>query len=460
MTNPSMRLFLTTTATVCLLLVGPHHSQAFEQEPRAVTDPNIDPGKLSEANRAAKVNQVDPQSNMPGFGTDKTVFGQGGDQHGPGTTIPGIDFSAGSSTPGKGTPLSGPKGVPGFENAGAVGVNLPGSSYQHGPDDIDKVLSKMGQEGRGIVDAATKGGPNSLNIPTGSSAPGVREADGLLASLWSRLTGSGSDKTSAERQAASDTTGNPTPQSNGPLVNTGTPLQSYTSRSADGKTVMVTVENPAGIDVTTIEETKNGTTRSYVSTYDNRTGAFSVMTTEQKTPGKGKNNTPDDNDTGSSAVGGLSPNSSLAKKGQGGGAGNNPEGSSAAVGGLASTSSYARRNHGDGGGDAGDNNNHNKVGGLASGTAFARKGYGDGGSSDNRGAGSGASTITGKPKGIGGGNGELTATKSSRVIGAGLLEGDSGFSAQGPAAAGVAASAAAPNPTTSRAAVTGRILGR
>ena len=47
------------------------------------------------------------------------------------------------------------------------------------------------------------------------------------------------------------------------------------------------------------------------------------MTTEQvKTPGKGKNNTPDDNDTSSGAVVGLSANSSLARKGQGGGAGN------------------------------------------------------------------------------------------------------------------------------------------
>ncbi len=448
MTNRSMRLLLTTTAAVCVLLAWPHRSQAFEQEPRAVTDNTVDPGKFSEANKAAEVNQVVPQSNVPGFGS------QGGDQHGPGTKIPGFDFSSSGNTPGTGTPLGGPKDVPRFENAGAVGLNLPGSGYQHGPDDINKVIGKMGQEAQGIVDKATQGGPNSLNIPTSSSAPGVREADGLLASLWSRLTGSDNGAKSAEKGSASDATGAPTSQSNAPLVNTGTPLQSYTSRSADGKTVMVTIENPTGIDVTTIEETKNGTTRSYVSTYDNRTGAFSVMTTEQvKTPGKGKNNTPDDNDTSSGAVGGLSANSSLARKGQGGGAGNNPEGSSGATGGLASTSSYARRHHGDGGDDAGDNNNHTKVGGLATGSSFARRGYGDG--SDSRGSSSGTGKITGKPRGPGGnnqlGNADTKVVGKSQVIGAGLLEGDSGFTAQGPSAAGTAARAAGGTTPTSTA---------
>ena len=193
MTNRSMRLLLTTTAAVCVLLAWPHRSQAFEQEPRAVTDNTVDPGKLSEANKAAEVNQVVPQSNVPGFGS------QGGDQHRPGTKIPGFDFSSSGNTPGTGTPLGGPKDVPRFENAGAVGLNLPGSGYQHGPDDINKVIGKLGQEAQGIVDKATQGGPNSLNIPTSSSAPGVREADGLLASLWSRLTGSDNGAKSAEK---------------------------------------------------------------------------------------------------------------------------------------------------------------------------------------------------------------------------------------------------------------------
>lgn len=449
MTNASMRLLLTTTAAVCLLLAWPHRSQAFEQEPRAVTDNTVDPRKLSEANKAAEVNQVVPQSNVPGFGTEKTVTGQGGDQHGPDQKIPGVDFSSSGNNPGTGTRLGGPKDVPGFENAGAVGVNLPGSSYQHSPDDINKVIGNMSQQAREFIDKAMQGGVNALNTSAGST-PGETVSD--------KTDGKNNNKSNSV--SIGPNTFGSTGTYKGPDGSMNT-----TSTWQEGKTLyQMTTTVKDGFTTITLTTKKDGKTETVTSgpilqgtdqTKKDTATSSTPAPAPKKDPNK-KDGTPsDDGSTSVSSNTPLSPNSAIAKKNYGGGTGNNSETSSGPVGPLAPGSSFARKGYGDGsGGDAGDNNNHTKVGGLSSGTSFARRGYGDG--SDSRGSSGGNSKVTGKPKRTGGGNGELAATKSSTVIGAGLLEGDSGFSAQGPAAAGVAAS----GPITSRAAVTGRILGR
>jgi hypothetical protein len=428
---------LTTTTAVCVLLAWPHHSHAFERGPRAVIDNNIDPHKFSEANGAAEVNQVVPQSNVPGFGN------QAGDQHGPNMDIPGINLS---NTPGTGTPLNGPKGVPGIDtvNGGAANLNLPGSSFQHSPDDIDKVIGKMGQEAQGIVDKAAQGGPNSLNIPTSSSAPGVRESDGdgVFSTVWNAVT-------SFFAGLFSDPKGDP----------------QSANTNAKGTSSSELHPNPYGPNESSANTTPAGKGTSASELHPNPYGPDDPSANTKsasKDPGLHPNPYKDPNpeDSGSaSGTGGLSAESPLAKKGQGGGTGNNPEESSGATGGLASTSSYARRNHGDGGDDPGDNNNHAKAGGLASGTPFARRGNGDGGGSDNRGSSSGNAKATGKPRGPGGnnqlGNADSKVVSKSRVIGAGLLESDSGFTAQGPSAAGTVARA--PGGT---AAIAGRINSR
>jgi hypothetical protein len=71
----------------------------------------------------------------------------------------------------------GPREVPGFGNAlSGPQLNLPGSVDRHGPDDANKALAKMESKDKALLDDATKGGPNSLNLPT-SPGDGIDVSD-------------------------------------------------------------------------------------------------------------------------------------------------------------------------------------------------------------------------------------------------------------------------------------------
>jgi hypothetical protein len=57
----------------------------------------INAGKFAVAGQAAKINQVGPSPVAPNVGRDTTLFGQGGQAHGPGQAIPGVGNTTNTS---------------------------------------------------------------------------------------------------------------------------------------------------------------------------------------------------------------------------------------------------------------------------------------------------------------------------------------------------------------------------
>jgi hypothetical protein len=443
-------------ATALAMLAGAGLSCAQAQDKPVVVDPN----KFSAGSKAAEVNSANQPSRVPDVsGATKTVTGEGNGHDNAGMVIPGIGKAtggaAGLDTPGS-VPQERSKDVPGFDvsNTGANGLNLPGSTPSSHVDDASKLTGKMNQDAKGIVDQAGKGGVNGLNVPTSASAD-VTSSDDTGSKSGNK---SGSNGGQTGKSGSGGGTGSSTPvmsTSKGTINNLG---GTNTVTNSDGsKTTTTIVTDKDKSYMTTFTQNVDGSTKTTYQEYDRKTGKLGPVQTSETLPTKPtkKSGTPsDDGSSSGREVGGLSARSAVAKKNQGGGTDNNSESSSGRTGGLSPNSSYANRLHGDGAGDAGDNNNPYKSGGLAARTSLAKKDQGDGGDSDSRGGGGATSRITGKLKKVGGGGtGELAATPSSHVIGGGLLEGDSGFSQQGPATAG-----AASRPATAITGATGVVV--
>jgi hypothetical protein len=298
----------------------------------------------------------------------------------------------------------GPREVPGFDNAlSGPQLNLSGSVDRHGPDDANKALAKMESKDKALLDDATKGGPNSLNLPTSPGA-GIDVSDDTSGKKPS--SGGGGSKPSGGGTSGDKPTGT----ANTVFVSPGLYGSSGTSPTKDGgtKTVMTGQEGNVTYQIITIKD-KNGTTLS--TTYSEKTGKDGKVTTTstgQEMPQKEKDkSTPNDDESGS--IGALNPNSGAGKTGHGGGTDNNGTETSVQATQLANGTSLGSKGNGDGTGSHGDNN-ATGVGAVAGGTSMARKDYGDGGGSDNRDGG----TSLGAPKvGPAGGGAHAAATAAA-----------------------------------------------
>jgi len=304
----------------------------------------------------------------------------------------------------------GPTSIPGIDNSmgGAASLNLPGSTNsQSGLAAAKNAIAKVVEQENTLLNQATQGGVNALNVPT-STAPGVSQAEGgisgFLSSVWSAIGGSGgaSGDRSASAQSksaeaiADNTNDNSNNNANTSPVNTGNGLTFEAHKNVGG--------DPNKPFTSTV----NGS-----QTPDGKVSIMSVMTSPSLISSGGKNNSPNPEDSSSpistSVSEGLAANSSYAKKDHGGGAGNSGETAAGTTGNLALNSSYARKNNGDGTDGRSDNNHLDQNGALAADSGLARKNNGDGGGSDTRGGG-GTSTITGSAKTVnpGGGHNQIS----------------------------------------------------
>ncbi len=430
--------------TPAVLALGAGAALAAEQTPTAAAQTSIN-ADTSEAAKAAAANKLGQQSTVPDLGGNKSTIGQTQGDGGTGGMPIGGKTSAGVNnlnTPGTVPAPNNSQGAQGIDvSKGGFNANLPGGINSDTQSNIDKAnaeIAKEAAQGRAEIDKALQGGSNALNIPT-SAAPGVDRADGgisgFLSSVWSSITGGsggekGSDNGKKSEFNSSSTAGN--------VGNTDKQSSSGEKKAgpegkADGFQESAQIQDANG-------NVSYRTTSCSPAGPDGKTNCVeSILSDKSISRSPGKKYTPSD-DSSSGEIGGLSARSSYGKKDQGGGAGNNSETSTAKSTTLSPNSSFAKRTHGDGGSDNGDNNNHIRNGGLSATTSLGRKDQGDGGSADSRG-GAGA---TG-PKGaqtVHPGSGHNELSNKPAIVGGGLLDGESGLSARGPAAVGAGAAAA------------------
>lgn len=374
-------------------------------------------GAVAAGGQIVGVNQVGQTGSASSVVGSGTVYGQGIDQ--PGGTVfgPGIDqqngpvFNQGSDQQ-DGSLTSLPGIGSGYD--GVTGSNSIGTS-QEGP------LGSLSGLGSGLGNSY--GGPGQ-NIPTtsGSSVTQTDNSDSgassLLSSIWDAITGGSSGGADASAAAAGSTQTNGTSLTNLSEQNGSWVAGTTNSGASTTTTNGTTTSTVYGSDGTNYYGTVNvsgpdGNGTSSSSKYNGTTGVFSGMTVGPVTIGGGKNNTPDDNDTGGSThpTGGLANGSAPTQKGNGDGTGNNPNGNGGASGGLASGTSLTSTTHGDGTGDSGDNTT-GRTGVLASGSSLANHTQGDGGGSDSRGGSSTIST-SGKVVNPGGSHNQLTGTAAT-----------------------------------------------
>jgi hypothetical protein len=277
----------------------------------------------------------------------------------------------------------GPREVPGLGDAtNGPQINLPGSIDRHGPDAANKAISKMDSNDKQLLDAANKGGPNSVNLPTSPGA-GIAVSDDTSG----KKSGSG---------GSSKASGSGNSLSAGP----GIYGSGGTSPTKDGGTVTVSTMQDKGTTyqvVTTKDKDGNITGMTYSEKGPD--GKIKTTSTGPEIPAK-KDKMPSDDDSGT--IGSLNPSSGVGKMGHGGGTDNNgTEASGGKSSQLANGTSLGSIGHGDGTGTHGDNNGVDKSGVLAAGTSLARKDYGDGGGSDNR---DGGTSLAAPKVGSGGGD--------------------------------------------------------
>ncbi len=314
-------------------------------------------------------------------GPDTTVFGQGS-SHGPKSS----DLN-GTGGPGTNLPGSMRQKGPGSVSGGGDGVlhlNVPGSTAGNSVADANKKFSEWENAGKDLLNQATQGGPNSLNIP-GSAGAGVAASDD--AENGEKNAGkSGSKPAGGGKGGGGDKSGNPLKVAPGVYgSNGGGPTADGGSQTVstmqDGKTVtqVETTKDSAGnITSIIVRETKGGKDKG------------TVKSDGPSLPAK-KNNTPDDN-ASTSTGGSLSSSSGIAKRDNGGGTGNNGESSNGQSSQLA-PGSLGRIGNGDGTGGHGDHGSVGNDGTLAAGSSLARNNYGDGGDSDTRGGGTTAGGV-------------------------------------------------------------------
>lgn len=333
---------------------------------------------ISAAEGRGKLPKSGTSNDVPNVaGEDVLVMGQG--QAGGIPKVPGVKIPDGPAVnlPGSQFGQKGPREVPGFGNGtgGAASLNLPGAVDRHGPDDAGKKLGELEKPDQQLLDNATKGGPNSVNIPT---APGA----GIAVS----------DDTSAKKSGSGGTgktgsSGNPLSAGGGVYGSGGT------APTKDGGTVTVSTMQDKGTTyqvVTTKDAAGNITSMTYSE--KGKDGKIKTTSTGPEIPAK-KDKTPNEDDT-TGTIGSLNPNSGVGKTGHGGGTDNNGTETSVASSQLANGTSLGSKGNGDGTGNHGDNNGVDKGGALAAGTSLARKDNGDGGGSDTRDGG----TSLGAPK--------------------------------------------------------------
>lgn len=333
-------------------------------------------GKLQKPGSNAEVPDV--------TGPARTVFGKGSSDNGHGLGGAGVNIPDGPNInlPGS-VRQKGPPAVPGTGDgmAGASHLNLPGSVDQHNVGDASKKLSEAEVAGKDLLNQASKGGLGALNLPSSAGA-GVAVSDDengkntVASTAGQSVSGTGSAAAAGKVSGAGlgnssikiapgiygSTGGGQTKDGGSQTVST----------MQDGKTVfqVVTTKDAAG----------NITSIGY---QENKAGKVTEKSSGPLLTGKKKNETPNDDDTGS--TGSLSPTSGIAKRDNGGGTDNNgTESSGGQSTQLANGSAIGRRGNGDGTGGQGDNDGVGNDGALASGSVLARKNYGDGGGSDTR----------------------------------------------------------------------------
>lgn len=339
----------------------------------------VDTTKFGTQTTAGQTSQSSQSNEVPNVvGSDKTIFGQGGKQHGPNQSIPGTDTSVGSgphtNTPGTVDNQHQNSAVPGFDTkGGATNLNLPGSdNNQHSSNDAAEAVGKLGKQEKDQLNQASQG-PN-VNVPT-SSAPGVDVSRDRSNIPQGPTPGSGP----IESNIQFGTNYHPVPEGEANAASAG---EKPSSGGKEGS-------QPGGLNYGTSTPSNQSGEKGAGNSASASGGADKTKSDKTK-----KNNEPDDTDANTTSTSNvIAPNSAVARKNYGGGTGNNSEASSGKMGGLSPNSAYARRNQGGGGNDAGENNHVNKGGTLASGTPLSRKNYGDGGGSDTRGNG-GSSEIT------------------------------------------------------------------
>ncbi|HXX09108.1 MAG TPA: hypothetical protein VEJ43_13680 [Pseudolabrys sp.] len=315
-------------------------------------------------------------------GAGKTVDGQGGDQHSTDQRISDVNKDGGPdiNLPGTNKQNGADKAIDQLAN-GQTGfnANLPGSTNPSHIGDADKLKAEAEQQRQAEINQATSGGVNSLNIPTRSPAGASQaDGDGLLTSLWNAITGSGgggggpaptAKQSTAKQSEANGTSNGASNDANTPVVNFGfAGSKDVIFHTADGDIKGTLFYK---VDPSTGEKTPD------------HWGLFQKMR-----PG-------DDSSGGSVSPGTpMSPNSSFAKKDQGGGTGNNTETNTTQGSQLSPNSALARKGQGDGSDNRGDSNTVGNEGVLATNSSLAKKDQGDGGGSDTRG-GNGSTQVVG-----------------------------------------------------------------
>ncbi len=370
------------------------------------------PAQNGAANAAGTVGQPHPVNQAgttPSYGNGGTIFGNnvGHDPRRPdynstyGTQyVPSWVPSGGyANTDGPRVNLPGSQRQPGFGvgnlNGGFLGLNQPGATYQHGPNDVDRIRQQMAASAGGLVNQATQGGFNNLNIPS-QVTPGTDVSDntsgGRSTSTVTRhsdgsytVTNTGPSSNGTTSTVTVDVSGrNIQPVSNIPGVNVG----SATFTNPEPGMAAGAAASAEGLG----QAVAGGPAASAATAPANTSGLFDIPK-PVKQKDKKNGSTPNDDATTTSTAGGLAVNNPYVSKNNGGGTDNNTETNAGTMGGLSPNSAYARRTQGDGGpSDAGDNNHISDAGALASGSAYARRNNGDG-DNDSRGGNVASSII-------------------------------------------------------------------
>jgi len=346
-----------------------------------------------DAGRTSNLNNVETGGRLPKTGGsagvpnvtgDPRILGQGQTpDHGPG--ISGVPSNGPTvNLPGtQGLGQKGPRVVPGYEGIGnGPQVNVPGSIDRHAPDEAAKALSKAEDNGKQLLDEVGKGGPNSVNLPTSSGA-GVDVSDDTN-SKKSGSGGSGSGKSGGSGSGGN--TGKTTGSGSGGssiVVAPGVAGSNGSGPTKDGgtQTVQTMQIGSTTYQVVTVKD-KDKNIVSVTYREKGKDGKIKETSTGPEIPSKKNNETPNDDDTGTT-TGSLNPSSGVGKTGHGGGTDNNGTETTTQATQL-NGSVVSRTGHGDGTGNHGDNNTVDKSGALSANTSLARKDYGDGGGSDNR----------------------------------------------------------------------------
>lgn len=347
-----------------------------------------------DAGRVSNVNSVETGGRLPKTGGsegvpsvtgDPRIFGQGPTpNHGPGiSNVP----SNGPTVNLPGTQGLGQKGsqvVPGYEGIGnGPQVNVPGSVDRHTPNEAVKALTKAEDDGKQLLDAVGKGGPNSVNLPTSPGA-GVDVSDDTNGKK-SGSGGSGKSGSSGSGGGTGKTTGS-SAGSGSIVVAPGVAGSNGSGPTKDGGTQTVSTMQIGSTtyQVVTVKD-KNQKIVSMTYREKGKDGKIIETTTGPEIPSdpsKKNNEMPNDDNSGTT-TGSLNPSSGVGKTGHGGGTDNNGTETGTQATQL-NGSVVSRTGHGDGTGNHGDNNTVDKSGALTANTSLARKDYGDGGGSDNR----------------------------------------------------------------------------